>query len=40
VASYGKNHSDVLPVKKAIRTAAGISAGDDVDVELVLQFEG
>jgi hypothetical protein len=30
----------MLPVKKAIRTAAGIQAGDDVDVELLLQFEG
>ena len=35
-----KSHSYVLPVKKAIRTAAGILAGDDVDVELVLELEG
>ena len=35
-----KSQSYVLPVKKAIRTAAGIRAGDDVDVELVLVLEG
>ncbi|CAN7248510.1 DUF1905 domain-containing protein [Arthrobacter sp. LjRoot78] len=35
-----KSRSYVLPVKKAIRTAAGILAGDDVDVELVLVLEG
>ena len=35
-----KSHSYVLPVKKAIRTAAGIRDGDDVDVALVLEFEG
>ncbi|MDQ0076707.1 hypothetical protein J2S97_001887 [Arthrobacter oryzae] len=35
-----KSHSYVLPVKKAIRTAAGIRDGDDVDVELVLELEG
>ena len=31
------SRSYVLPVKKAIRTAAGISAGDDVDVAFTLQ---
>lgn len=35
-----KSRSYVLPVKKAIRTAAGIRAGDDVDVELVLELGG
>lgn len=35
-----KSHSYVLPVKKAIRTAVGIKAGDDLDVELVLELEG
>jgi hypothetical protein len=35
-----KSHSYVLPVKRAIRTAAGIQAGDEVDVELVLELEG
>ena len=35
-----KSHSYVLPVKKAIRTATGISDGDDVDVELVLELQG
>lgn len=35
-----KSHSYVLPVKKAIRTAAGISDGDDVDVQLVLELKG
>ncbi|MET3919921.1 DUF1905 domain-containing protein [Arthrobacter sp. UYEF20] len=31
-----KSNSYVLPVKKDIRAAAGISAGDEVDVELEL----
>jgi len=35
-----KSSSYLLPVKKAIRTAAGIRAGDDVDVELSLDLEG
>jgi hypothetical protein len=35
-----RSHSYVLPVKKGIRTAAGIRAGDEVDVELALEFEG
>ena len=35
-----KSSSYVLPVKKAIRTAAGIHAGDEVDVEVDLVFEG
>jgi hypothetical protein len=35
-----KSNSYVLPVKKAIRTAAGIRAGDEVDVELAMQPEG
>lgn len=35
-----KSGSYLLPVKKAIRTAAGIGDGDDVDVELVLELEG
>ena len=35
-----KSGSYLLPVKKAIRTAAGIRDGDDVDVELVLELEG
>jgi hypothetical protein len=32
--------SFVLPVKKAVRTAADVEEGDDVDVELVLLLEG
>ncbi|MFZ6005822.1 MAG: DUF1905 domain-containing protein [Actinomycetota bacterium] len=32
--------SYVLPVKKAVRNAAGVDEGDDVDVELVLLLEG
>lgn len=35
-----KTGSYLLPIKKAIRTAAGIRDGDDVDVELVLELEG
>jgi hypothetical protein len=35
-----KSNSYLLPVKKAIRTAAGIREGDDVDVELGLELEG
>jgi hypothetical protein len=35
-----KSLSYVLPVKKGIRTAAGIRAGDEVDVELSLQLGG
>lgn len=31
-----KSNSYLLPVKKDIRTAAGLRAGDDVDVELEL----
>lgn len=31
--------SYVLPVKKAVRTAAEVEEGDDVDVELVLLLE-
>ena len=31
--------SYVLPVKKAVRTAAGVEDGDDVDVDLVLLLE-
>ena len=31
--------SYVLPVKKAVRTAAGVEEGDDVAVELVLLLE-
>ena len=31
--------SYVLPVKKAVRTAAGVEEGDDVDIELVLLLE-
>jgi hypothetical protein len=34
-----KTSSYLLPVKKAVRTAAGIRAGDEVDVELNLQDE-
>ena len=34
-----KSGSYLLPVKKGIRTAAGISAGDEVDVELELAPE-
>jgi hypothetical protein len=32
--------SYVLPVKKAVRAAAGVDDGDDVEVELVLLLEG
>lgn len=32
--------SYVLPVKKAVRTAAGVEPGDDVDVDLVILLEG
>ncbi|SDP57858.1 protein of unknown function [Arthrobacter sp. ok909] len=32
-----KSGSYLLPVKKGIRTAAGIRAGDEVDVELQLE---
>jgi hypothetical protein len=32
--------SYVLPVKKAVRAAAGVDEGDDVVVELVLLLEG
>jgi hypothetical protein len=32
--------SYLLPVKKAVRTAAGLSAGDEADVELVLERTG
>ena len=35
-----KSNSYVLPVKKAIRTAAGIQAGDEVDVEVDLELPG
>lgn len=35
-----RSNSYVLPVKKGIRTAAGIRAGDEVDVELDLQLGG
>ncbi|QDY89032.1 DUF1905 domain-containing protein [Arthrobacter sp. UKPF54-2] len=34
-----KSNSYLLPVKKDIRTAAGIHAGDDVEVEIQLAFE-
>lgn len=34
-----KTSSYLLPVKKAVRTAAGIRAGDEVDVELSLLLE-
>lgn len=39
---FPDNRSDsyLLPVKKAIRTAAGIGAGDVVDVEVALILEG
>jgi len=33
-----KSNSYLLPVKKDIRTAAGIHAGDEVDVEIELAF--
>lgn len=32
-----KSRSYLLPVKKAVRTAAGISAGDEVDVAFTFQ---
>jgi len=35
-----KSSSYLLPVKKGVRTAAGIRAGDEVDVELVMELEG
>ena len=35
-----KSGSYLLPVKKAIRDAAGISAGDEVAVRLAIQGEG
>jgi hypothetical protein len=35
-----KSNSYLLPVKKAIRTAAGIRAGDEVDVEVDLELSG
>lgn len=35
-----RSKSYLLPVKKGIRTAAGIRAGDEIDVELVLVLEG
>ncbi|KRE66221.1 hypothetical protein ASG92_16415 [Arthrobacter sp. Soil736] len=35
-----RSRSYVLPVKKAIRTAARISAGDEVEVVLSLQHDG
>lgn len=35
-----KSNSYLLPVKKAIRTAAGIRAGDEVDVKLTLRLQG
>ena len=35
-----RSNSYLLPVKKAIRTAAGIRAGDEVVVEVDLIFEG
>jgi hypothetical protein len=31
--------SYLLPVKKAVRTAAGITAGENVDVRLVVDFQ-
>ena len=34
-----KSSSYLLPVKKSVRTAAGIRAGDEVAVELELQLE-
>ena len=33
-----RSNSYLLPVKKAIRTAAGIHAGDEVDVEVEPEF--
>lgn len=33
---FPSNESYVLPVKKAVRTGAGIEEGDDVDVDLRL----
>ena len=35
-----QTNSYLLPVKKAIRTAAGIRAGDEVDVEVELILDG
>ncbi|MFF2245862.1 DUF1905 domain-containing protein [Arthrobacter sp. NPDC058130] len=35
-----RRNSYLLPVKKAIRAAAGIHAGDEVDVELDLELPG
>ncbi|SDL78539.1 protein of unknown function [Arthrobacter sp. ok362] len=35
-----KSNSYLLPVKKAIRTAASIRAGDEVDVEVDLELPG
>src|SRR5687768_4893241 len=35
-----ESDSFVLPVKKAVRTAAGIEAGDQVDVDLTLLLDG
>ena len=35
-----RSSSYLLPVKKAIRTAAGIRVGDEVDVELELESAG
>ena len=35
-----KSNSYLLPVKKAIRTAAGLHAGDEVDVEVDLELPG
>ncbi|WP_018773988.1 DUF1905 domain-containing protein [Arthrobacter sp. 131MFCol6.1] len=34
-----RSNSYLLPVKKAIRTAANLRAGDQVDVEVGLDFE-
>ena len=34
-----KSNSYLLPVKKEIRRAAGIHAGDELDVEIELTFE-
>lgn len=35
-----KSNSYLLPVKKDVRAAAGLRAGDEVDVGLELEFEG
>ena len=35
-----RTNSYLLPVKKAIRTAAGIRAGEEVDVEVELILDG